>query len=357
MHFLYFSHCCFHWLLWNCAIAMLSLVEIIAAKTNHLHLDCIFASSWIKLFKSVTFLMMKKWEMMQLTFIRWACISLHAYLIFCVQSLIQLRNVILSCSMFRWTCSELVYISAFKVLMLILLNIFATWCRVWFCNVSSLCSLSVSFFSFSRWCQINVSNAISDLITAEYICLAFVKIVFHMKTLSQLSASIHVTWFALIWQRCMFHCNFVFSCTFRTCTFDFNLITELFICMLIIMLNLFDFLMKCVNSYFSDVNVASWMWAHFAQTLCALLSVLQISSMNLLYARMLMSFTKLSTLILILNASYFSIRLMLKNRKRIDEMRNFCNMSAFILRISLIYSLNLNNVSWFSRKLHAHSTM
>ncbi len=357
MHFLCFFHRYFHWLLWYCAIAMLSLVEIIAAKTNYLHLDCIFASSWIKLFKSVTFLMMKKWEMMQLTFIRWACISLHAYLIFCVQSLIQLRNVILSCSMFRWTCSELVYISAFKVLMLILLNIFATWCRVWFCNVSSLCSLSVSFFSFSRWCQINVSNAISDLITAEYICLAFVKIVFHMKTLSQLSASIHVTWFALIWQRCMFHCNFVFSCTFRTCTFDFNLITELSIYILIIMSNLFDFLMKYISSYFSDANIVSWVQAHLTQMSCTLLSVLQISSMNLLYARMLMSFTKLSTLILILNVSYFLIRFTLKNRKRIDEMKDFYDMFAFILHMSLIYSLNLSNVSWFSRKLRAHLTI
>ncbi len=184
MHFLYFSHCCFHWLLWYCAIVMLSLVEIIAARTNHLHFDYIFVFSWIELFRSITFLMMKKQEMMQLTFIRWAYISLHACLIFCVQSLTQLRNVILSCSMFRWTCSKLMYISAFKVSMLTLLNIFATWCKVWFCNVSSLHSLSDSFFSFSRWCQTDASNAISDLTTAEYICFAFVKITSHMKTLS-----------------------------------------------------------------------------------------------------------------------------------------------------------------------------
>ncbi len=195
MHVLYFSHHCFHWLLWYCAIAMLSLVEIVAARTNHLHLDCIFAFSWIKLFRSVTFLMMKKQEMMWLTFIRRAHISLHIYLIFCIQLLTWLRNVILSCSMFRWTCSELMYISAFKVLMLTLLNIFATWCRIWFCNVSSLHSLSDSFFFFSRWCQTDASNAISDLTTAEYICLAFVKIALHMKTSNWLSASIHVRFF------------------------------------------------------------------------------------------------------------------------------------------------------------------
>ncbi len=357
MYFLYFSHHCFYWLLWYCIIAMLSLVEFITAKTNHLRLNCIFASSWIKLFRSVTFLMMKKWEMMQLTFIRQACISSHAYLILCIQLLIQLRNMILFCSMFRWTCSELVYISAFRVSMLILLNIFATWCRVWFCNVSSLRSLSDSFFSFSRWCQTDASNAIFDLTITEYIYLAFVKIVSLVKTSSQLSANIHVTWFTSIWRRCTSHHNFMFSCTFRTCTFDFSLITELSICMLVVMSHLFDFLMKYINSYFSDANVASWMQTHFVQMLCALLNVLQISSINLSYVRMLMSFTKLSTSILIFNALHFLIRLVLKNRKRINKMRNFCDMSAFILRMSLICSLNLSNVFRFSRKLHAHSIM
>ncbi len=146
MHFLYFFHHCFHWLLWYYAIAMLSLVEIIAAKINHLHFNCIFTSSWIELFRCITFLMMKKQEMMWLIFIRWVCISLHVYLIFCVWSLIQLCNVILSCSMFRWTCSKLIYISAFRVLMLTLLNIFATWCKVWFYNVLSLHSLFNNFF-------------------------------------------------------------------------------------------------------------------------------------------------------------------------------------------------------------------
>ncbi len=284
-------------------------------------------------------------------------ISLHACLIFCIWSLIQLYNVILSCSMFRWTCSKLMYISAFRVLMLILLNISATWCKIWFYNVSSLHSLSDSSLSFSCWCQTDASNAISDLTTAEYICLAFVKIASHVKTSSQLSASIYVMWFTLIWWRCTFHRNFMFSCTFRTCMSDFNLITELSIYMLVIMSNLFDFLMKCVNLYFSDANVASWVQAHFAQMLCTLLNVLQISSMNLLYARMLMSFTKSSTSILILNALHFLIRLALKNRKKINEMRNFCNMSAFILCMLLIYLLNLSNVSRFLRKLHAHSTM
>jgi len=152
MCFLYFFHHFFYWLLWYCAIAMLSLVKVIAARANHLHLDCIFIFSWIKLFRSITFLMMKEREMMQLIFIRWACISLHAYLIFCIWLLIQLRNVILFYNMFRWTCSELVYISAFKVSMLTFLNISVTWCKVWFCSVSSLCSLSDNFLFFSRWC-------------------------------------------------------------------------------------------------------------------------------------------------------------------------------------------------------------
>jgi len=49
----------------------------------------------------------------------------------------------------------------------------------------------------------------------------------------------------------------MFSCIFKTRTSDFDLITELSIYMLVIMLNLFDFLVKRVSSYFSDANVAS----------------------------------------------------------------------------------------------------
>ncbi len=280
---LYFSHCWFHWSLWYCIIAMLSLVEIVVKKkVHHLHLDCIFASSWMKTFRSTIFLMTSEREMTRLTFVKRARISLHACLISCIQSLTQLCSVILFCSMFKWTCSKLMYVSIFRVLMFTLLNTSATWRRVWFWSVSSLCSLLDSSSFLSRWCQTDASNAISDLTTAEYTCLAFVKIASHMKTSRWLSVSILVTWFVSICWRCASHCSFMFSCIFRTRTSDFNLITELFIYMLVIMSNLFDFLVKCVSSYFSDVNVASWVQAHFAQTSCALLSVLQISLMNLL---------------------------------------------------------------------------
>ncbi len=195
--------------------------------------------------------------------------------------MIQLCSVILFCSMFRWTCNKLMYVFVFKVSMFTLLNTSATWHRVWFWSVSSLCSLLNSSSFLSRWCQTNTLNAISDLTIAEYTCLAFVKITSYVKTSRQLSVSILVTWFIFICQRCASHCNFMFSYIFRTCTSDFNLITELFICMLVIMLNLFDFLVKCVSLYFSNANVASWVQAHFAQTSCALLNVLQISSVNL----------------------------------------------------------------------------
>jgi len=208
-------------------------------------------------------------------------ISSHACLISCVQLLIQLYNVILFCNMFRWTCSELMYIFASKILMFILLNTFATWCRVWFWSVFNLYSLLNSSSFLSRWCQTDALNAISDLTTAEYTCLAFVKITSHVKTSRWLSVSIFVIWFIFICRRCASHCSFMFSCISRTHTSDFDLIIELSIYMLVIMSNLFNFLVKCVSSYFSDANVTSWMQAHFAQMLYALLNVLQISSVNL----------------------------------------------------------------------------
>ncbi len=165
--------------------------------------------------------------------------------------------------------------------MLILLNTSATWRRIWFYKVSNLHFLFDSFFSLSRWCQTDALNVISDLITAEYTCLAFAKIASHVKTSRWLSISILVTWLTSICRRCASHHSFMFNWTSRTCMFDFNLIIEFSICMLVIMLNFLDFLMKCVSSYFSDANVVSWVWAHFAQTSYVLLSVLQISSMNL----------------------------------------------------------------------------
>ena len=336
---------------------MLSLVEIVIEKLNHLHLDCNLASSWIDVFRSIIFLMTEKWDMKRLILVSRTCMSLHARLVSCVLSSTQLRNVTLFCSMFRWTCNELVYISISSVSMLTFLNVFTTWCRIWFYRVSSLHFLSDSSFSLSRWCQIDALNVISDLITAEYTCLAFVKIASHVKTFKRLSASILVTWLTSICWRCASHCSFMFSWIFKTCTSDFNLIIELFIYMLVIMLNFLDFLVKCVNSYFSDANIVSWVWTHFAQTSCVLLSVLQISSMNLSYARMLMSFTKLSTSILILNASHFSIKLALKNRKRIDEMKDSWDMSAFISCIVLICSSNISDISQFFRKLCAHLIM
>ncbi len=279
---LYFSHRWFHWSLWYCVIAMLSLVEIIVKKKVYrLHLNCIFASSWMKTFRSTIFLMMSEQEMTRLTFIKQTRISLHACLISCVRSLTRLCSVILFCSMFRWTCSELMYVSVSRVSMFTLLNASATWCRVWFWSVSSLRSLLDSSSFLSRWCQTDALNAISDLTTAEHTCLAFVKIASHVKTLRWLSVSILVTWFISICRRCASHCSFMFSCISRTRTSDFDLITELSIYMLVIMSNLFNFLVKCVSLYFSDANVVSWVQAHFAQTSCALLSVLQIFSVNL----------------------------------------------------------------------------
>ncbi len=336
---------------------MLLLVEIIVKRSNHLHLNCILTSSWINVFRSTIFLMTEKRKMRRLIFISQARMSLHAHLVSCVLLSTQLRNVTLFCSMFRWTCSELMYISISSVLMLTLLNAFTTWCKFWFCRVSSLHFLSDSSLSLSRWCQTDASNAIFNLTTAEYTYLTFVKIVFHMKTFKWLSASIFMMWLTFICQRCAFHCSFMFSWIFKTCTSDFNLITELFICILVVILNFLDFLVKCVSLYFSDANVASWVQAHFMQTLYILLSVLQISLMNLSYARILMSFTKSSTSILILSALHFSIKFALKNRKKIDEMKNSWNMFAFISRIVLICSLNISDVSLFFRKLHAYSTM
>ena len=131
------------------------------------------------------------------------------------------------------------YVSVFRDSMFTLLNASATWCRVWFWSVSSLHFLLNSLSFLLRWCQIDVLNAISDLTTAEYTCLAFVRIASHVKTSRWLSVNILVTWFIFICRRCASYCSFMFSCIFRTRTSDFDLITELSIYMLVFILFLF----------------------------------------------------------------------------------------------------------------------
>ncbi len=198
---LYFFHHWFHWSLWYCAIAMLSLVEIMKKKKRRLHLNCIFALCWMKTFRSTIFLMTSEREMTRLTFVKRARISLHACLISCVQLLIQLCSVILFCSMFRWTCNELVYVSVSRVSMLTLLNTSATWHRVWFWSVSSLYSLFNSSSFLSRWCQTDASNAISDLTTAEYTISALYK--WHFMKLFKWSLSSLFKWYSDLQQNSM----------------------------------------------------------------------------------------------------------------------------------------------------------
>ena len=126
-----------------------------------------------------------------------------------------------------------------------------------------------------------LDSTISLLIITEYICLAFANVALQMKISSRLSISILMTWSASIWRRCESHSSFMFSWTSRTCTFNFNFIIEFSMRRLTVMSNLFDLRVKCVSLYFSEANVASWVQAHFAQTSCVQLSVLQIDSVIL----------------------------------------------------------------------------
>ncbi len=213
--------------------------------------------------------------------IRWACMISHAHQVFCVLSLIQLHSVTWFWSLFRWTCSENVYVSTFSVSMFTFLKTLITWRSAWFWRVSNLHFILNNSSSLLRWCHTDASNVILDLIITEYICLAFANVTSQMKISSRLSISILMTWSASIWQRCKSHCSFMFSCTSRTRTFDFNFIIEFSMRRLTVMSNLFDLRVKWVSLYFSEANVASWVQAHFAQTSCAQLSDLQIDSVIL----------------------------------------------------------------------------
>ena len=160
-----------------------------------------------------------------LFFIKWARMILHAHRVFCVLSLIQLRSVTWFCSLFRWTCSENVYISTFSVSMFIFLKMSITWCNTWFWRVSNLHFILDNLSSLSRWCHTDTLNVIFNLIITEYIYLAFANVTSQMKISSWLSISILMTWSASIWWKCKSHCSFVFSCTLKTHA-DFSLRLE-----------------------------------------------------------------------------------------------------------------------------------
>jgi len=64
-----------------------------------------------------------------------------------------------------------------------------------------------------------------------------------------------------------------------------------------------------------------------------------------------MSFMKSSTSILISKALHFSIKLALKNKKRINDMKDSCDMSAFTRCIALICLSNVSDDSLSFRKL------
>ena len=146
--------------------------------------------------------------------------------------------------MFKWTCSKNVYVSTFSILIFTFLKMLITWHNTWFWRVSNLHFIFDNFSSLLRWCHIDALNVILNFIIAKYIYLAFVNVVFQMKISSQLSISILMMWSASIWRKCEFHCSFMFSCTSRTCTSDFNFIIEFSMHKLTVMSNLFDLWMK-----------------------------------------------------------------------------------------------------------------
>jgi len=142
--------------------------------------------------------------------------------------------------------------------MLTFLKTLITWCNAWFWRVSNLHFVLNNLSFLSRWCHTDALNIILNLIIAEYICLAFANVTLQMKISSQLSISILMMWSASIWWRCKSHCSFMFSCTSRTRTSDFNFIIEFSMHRLTVMSNFFDLWVKWVSSYFFEANVASW---------------------------------------------------------------------------------------------------
>ncbi len=138
----------------------------------------------IEMFRNIIFLKIEKWEISLSISIKWACMILHAHQVFHILLSSQLCSMIWFCSLFRWTCSEDVYVLTFSILIFTFLKMLITWCNTWFWRAFSLHFIFNNLSFLSHWCYINALNIISDFIIAEYICLTFVNVTSQVKTLS-----------------------------------------------------------------------------------------------------------------------------------------------------------------------------
>ena len=116
-----------------------------------------------------------------------------------------------------------------------------------FYNIFKIFSFNADLPSALEVCHTVVSYIITDLTTAVYIILIFIKIIFYIKTSRRFIVSDYITIFLSIFRKCGFHRNLLLICTPNILIFFYIKIKLPFIFNNAVILNLFGILNKYMN--------------------------------------------------------------------------------------------------------------
>ena len=209
-------------------------------------------------------------------------------------------------------------------------------------------------FVFLSSCYIIDSYVIFDRIIVLYMCLTLLNVILHVNAINFVSANV---WFVILscnFLTCDFHFSFVFICNskIRISVFEINYIS--FKLIVVCMLNFFELLFKWISLYFVEEKIVSWRRNHVIKISCNFSNVLQFFSVLVLYVSTFTSSTNFMTVVFFLDCSHTFNRFALKNKYNINETENFCEISAFILFIVLVFFSKIIENRRSFRKLLIH---
>ena len=200
-------------------------------------------------------------------------------------------------------------------------------------------------------CHVVTAYIIVNRTIELYTCLALFSVTSHVET-AVINSALHydfiLTLTSLIWdsQRSL---PSIYSSNTRILAFDFVVAESR--STLTLILNFSKLLIRWINSYFFDANVAPWVPAHYKQISYAFLRVSQFASVLFPYVSRWISSTNPSTCSFNLTSAHLSIKEALKNRKRIDDIEDPYEIPVSVGFSLLVILSRVREVSLSVRKL------
>ena len=116
---------------------------------------------------------------------------------------------------------------------------------------------------------------------------------------------------------------------------------------IVYILNFLRLLLKWISSYFVEKKFVSWPQNHVVKISCNFFLCLCCTSahLHLLRIKLMLSF---------FCCSHMFSRFVLKNKYNMSEIKNFCEISAFIMLIAFVFSSKVIDDRRFFRKLSIH---